>query len=128
VGEHHIEQTFAVRVEATRRPTTTQEWRARRSRVREAQDKLLRAYQTQDVFVPEGGSSTVSGTTPLNDDYVAAQTAHNIERRSSSSRDAAVREDRTRFPGGGDAVAGPNAQIAALTVDLTLGSTREVRR
>ena len=46
--------------------------------MQEAQDKLLKSYQTQEMFVPEGSVSAVaSSISKLNDDQVQAQ-AHRI--------------------------------------------------
>jgi capsular exopolysaccharide synthesis family protein len=43
--------------------------------MQEAQDRLLRSYQTQEMFVPEGSVSAVaSSISKLNDDQVQAQT------------------------------------------------------
>ncbi len=42
--------------------------------MREAQDKLFKSYQTQDLFVPEGSVSAVTTSiTKLNEDYIEAQ-------------------------------------------------------
>ena len=53
--------------------------------MREAQEKLFKSYQTQDLFVPEGSVSAVSTSiTRLNDDFIAARTRRiTIDRKST---------------------------------------------
>ncbi len=92
--------------------------------MREAQDKLLKTNQTLDVFVPEGGASAVSGSiAKLNDDYVSAQ-ARRISIEAALKQFAEMRQfgkslDAIPQVAGDAVVGGLNAQIAALTVDLS---------
>jgi succinoglycan biosynthesis transport protein ExoP len=72
LADVYVEETLSGRVEAARR---AYEWlqdrlSATQKNMREAQDKLFRSYQSQDLFVPEGGTSTLASTmSKLNEDY-----------------------------------------------------------
>lgn len=126
LADVYIEQTLASRVEAARKAYDWLQERLAETQqgMREAQDKLLKTYQAQDVFVPEGGASAVvTSIAKLNDDYVGAQARRiGIEaalkqfaemRRSGKSLDT-IPQVAT------DGVVGSlNGQIAALTVELS---------
>jgi succinoglycan biosynthesis transport protein ExoP len=126
LADVYIEQTFAVRVEAARKAYDWLQERLGKTQqgMRDAQDKLLKTYQTQDVFVPEGGASTVPGSiAKLNDDYVSAQ-ARRISIEAALKQFAEMRQfgknlDAIPQVAGDTVVGGLNAQIAALTVDLS---------
>ncbi len=70
----YVEQARSTRVEAA---TDAVQWLQGRLQetqktMREAQDKLFKSYQTQDLFVPEGSQSAVTTSiTKLNDDQIA---------------------------------------------------------
>jgi len=74
--EAYIEQSAAGGVESARR---AQEWlqerlAATQQEMREAQDRLFKSYQTQDLFVPEGSQSAVTTSiTRLNEEQVTAE-------------------------------------------------------
>ena len=92
--------------------------------MREAQDKLFKSYQTQDLFVPEGSVSAVSTSiTRLNDDFIAARTRRiTIEAAVQQVRDMRARgESLDSVPqvAADPVVVGLNGQIGALTVDLS---------
>jgi capsular exopolysaccharide synthesis family protein len=76
LADVYIEQTISTRVESARR---AYEWlqerlTATQKGMREAQDRLFRSYQNQDLFVPEGSVSAVSTSiAKLNEDFVQAQ-------------------------------------------------------
>lgn len=90
----------------------------------EAQDNLLRSYQGQDLFVPEGSVSAITTSiTTLNEDHIQAQ-SRRIEleaqlgefrsmRRNDRSPDTIpqVRQDQS--------VTRINGRIEALSLDLT---------
>src|SRR5260221_10085835 len=126
LADVYIEQTFAVRVEAARKATDWLQERLGKTQqgMREAQDKLLKTNQPLDVFVPEGGASAVSGSiAKLNDDYVSAQ-ARRISIEAALKQFAEMRQfgkslDAIPQVAGDAVVGGLNAQIAALTVDLS---------
>jgi polysaccharide biosynthesis transport protein len=76
LAEQYIEESLGSRVEAARRAYDWLQERlaATQTNMREAQDKLFKTYQTQDLFVPEGSVSAVtSSITKLNEDHVAVQ-------------------------------------------------------
>jgi capsular exopolysaccharide synthesis family protein len=76
LADVYIEQTLSSRVEAARKAYDWLQERlaATQRGMREAQDKLFKSYQSQDLFVPEGSVSAVTTSiTKLNEDYVAAQ-------------------------------------------------------
>jgi capsular exopolysaccharide synthesis family protein len=74
--EVYIEQSAAGGVESARR---AQQWLQERLAVtqqemREAQDRLFKSYQSQDLFVPEGSQSAVTTSiTRLNEEQVTAE-------------------------------------------------------
>ena len=92
--------------------------------MRDAQEKLFKSYQAQDLFVPEGSVSAVSTSiTRLNDDYIAARTRRiTIEAAVQQVRDMRARgESLDSVPqvAADPVVVGLNSQIGALTVDLS---------
>jgi capsular exopolysaccharide synthesis family protein len=94
------------------------------SEMEEAQDNLLRSYQGQDLFVPEGSVSAItSSITTLNEDHIQAQ-SRRIEleaqlgefrsmRRNNRSPDTIpqVRQDQS--------VSRINTRLETLNLDLT---------
>jgi capsular exopolysaccharide synthesis family protein len=76
LADVYIEQSLATRLEAARH---AYEWLQERlgatqKVMSEAQDRLLKTYQSQDLFVPEGSVSAVtSSISKLNEDYIEAQ-------------------------------------------------------
>ncbi len=81
VADEYIAVSLANRVDAAKRAYDWLQERlaATQREMREAQDKLFKSYQSQDLFVPEGSVSAVSRSiTKLNEDYVAA-TSRRIE-------------------------------------------------
>lgn len=76
LADVYIEESLTRRVDAARH---AYEWlqerlAATQTSMREAQDRLLKTYQSQDLFVPEGSVSAVSTSiTKLNEDYIEAQ-------------------------------------------------------
>ncbi|HVQ25583.1 MAG TPA: polysaccharide biosynthesis tyrosine autokinase, partial [Planctomycetota bacterium] len=91
--------------------------------MQQAQDKLLRASQGQDLYVPEGSVSAISTSiTKLTEDHIQAQ-ARRIELEAQLGE---FQEARRRGRGtdaipqvGGDAVvADMNARIQVLTLEL----------
>jgi succinoglycan biosynthesis transport protein ExoP len=76
LADVYIEESLEGRVQAARK---AYEWLQERlastqKEMREAQDKLFRSYQTQDLFVPEGSVSAVtSSISKLTEDFIAAQ-------------------------------------------------------
>src|SRR5207244_1017625 len=64
LADVYIEDTISTRVEAARK---AYEWLQERlgatqKSMREAQDRLFKSYQSQDLFVPEGSTSAVSSS------------------------------------------------------------------
>jgi capsular exopolysaccharide synthesis family protein len=76
LADVYIEAVISTRVEAARK---AYEWLQERlgatqKSMREAQDRLFRSYQTQDLFVPEGSTSSVtSSISKLTGDLIDAQ-------------------------------------------------------
>jgi polysaccharide biosynthesis transport protein len=76
LADVYLEDTIATRVEAARK---AYEWlrerlEATQKSMRDAQDKLFRNYQTQDLYVPEGSTSAVaSSISKLTADNIDAQ-------------------------------------------------------
>jgi polysaccharide biosynthesis transport protein len=91
--------------------------------MQEAQDKLLKSYQGQDVFVPEGSvSSITTSISKLTDDHILAQ-ARRIELEAEIGDFAEMRRqgrplDAIPQVGGDPAIAELNGQLQALTLEL----------
>jgi capsular exopolysaccharide synthesis family protein len=76
LAELYIDQSVSQRVDSARKAYDWLQERlaATQQAMREAQDRLFKSYQTQDLFVPEGSVSAVSASiTKLNEDHIAAQ-------------------------------------------------------
>ena len=70
-----IDQSLSGRVESARRASAWLQERLTKTQqnMRDAQDRLFKSYQTQDLFVPEGSQSAVTTSiTRLNEDQVAS--------------------------------------------------------
>jgi capsular exopolysaccharide synthesis family protein len=126
LGDVYIESSIESRVETAKR---AYEWLQERladtqESMREAQNKLFKSYEGQDLFVPEGSVSAVSTSIArLNEDYIAARTRRiTIEAAVQQAKDMRARgETLESIPQvASDAVVlGLNGQIASLTVDLS---------
>jgi capsular exopolysaccharide synthesis family protein len=89
-----------------------------------AQDKLLRSYQGQDLFVPEGSVSAITTSiTKLNEDHIQAQ-ARRIELEAQLGEFAEARRrgrgmDAIPQVAGDETVAGINGRVQGLSLELT---------
>ena len=91
--------------------------------MRGAQEKLLKSYQTQDLFVPEGSQSAVSESiTRLTTDHIEAQARRIALEAAFKQVDEMRRQGRSldTVPqvAGDSAVAGFNARLASLDLEL----------
>ncbi len=127
LAEVYVEQTLASRVEAAKKAYDWLQERLGETQkgMRQAQDKLAKTYQSQDVFfVPEGaGSAVASSIGKLNEDYVAAQ-ARRIGIEAALKQFAEMRQAKKNLDtipqvATDPVVAGLNAQIATFTVELS---------
>jgi polysaccharide biosynthesis transport protein len=126
LAEVYIEQTLEGRVEAARK---AYEWlqerlAATQKNMRDAQDKLFRSYQTQDLFVPEGSVSAVTTSiTKLNEDYIAAQARRiSLEaalKQLSEMRKGGQNLDTVPQVASDSLVLTLNGQLASLNLDLS---------
>jgi len=88
-----------------------------------AQDKLLKTYQGQDLFVPEGSVSAITTSiTKLNEDHIQAQ-ARRIELEAQLGEFAEARRrgrgiDAIPQVGDDQSVSEMNGKIQTLTLDL----------
>lgn len=125
LADVYIEMSLETRVEAARR---AYEWlqerlSATQEEMREAQDRLFRSYQSQDLFVPEGSVSAVSTSiAKLNEDFVQAQ-ARRIEIEAALKQAGEMRErseaiDSLPQVASDTVVMSFNAQLANLEVEL----------
>jgi len=91
--------------------------------MQEAQDKLLKTYQGQDLFVPEGSVSAITTSiTKLNEDHIQAQ-ARRIELEAQLGEFVEARRRGRRLDAipqvAGDQVASEiDGKIQSLTLDL----------
>jgi succinoglycan biosynthesis transport protein ExoP len=91
--------------------------------MQEAQDKLLKTYQGQDLFVPEGSVSAITTSiTKLNEDHIQAQ-ARRIELEAQLGEFAEARRrgrglDAIPQVAGDEAAAEINGKIRSLALDL----------
>jgi capsular exopolysaccharide synthesis family protein len=126
LADVYIDQTVSQRVESARKAYDWLQERlaATQQSMREAQDRLFKSYQTQDLFVPEGSVSAVSASiTKLNDDHIQAQA------RRIALEAALKQADQMRSRGQSlDAVpqvavdglvVNLNGQLATLNLDLS---------
>jgi succinoglycan biosynthesis transport protein ExoP len=125
LADVYIEQTLTQRVEAARKAYDWLQDRlaATQKGMRVAQENLSESYRSLDLYVPEGGVSSVSTSiAKLNDDFVQAQ-ARRI------AIEAALKQAAEMQKSGGELGALPqvaadgvvnsfNTQIASLTVEL----------
>ncbi len=126
LADVYIEETVSSRVEAARK---AYEWLQERLTVtqktmREAQEKLLKTYQGQDVFVPEGTgvSSVASSIAKLTSDLIDAQ-ARRIVLEAALKQIAQIKAARQSLDAvpqfaADPAIAGLNGQIAQANNDL----------
>lgn len=126
VVDEYIAVTLANRVDAARRAYDWLQERlgATQREMRQAQDKLFRSYQTQDLFVPEGSVSAVSRSiSKLNEDFVDA-TARRIVIEAALKQVATMKEgneglDSVPQIAGDGTVASFNNQLVTLNFELT---------
>jgi capsular exopolysaccharide synthesis family protein len=91
--------------------------------MQEAQDKLLKTYQGQDLFVPEGSVSAITTSiTKLNEDHIQAQ-ARRIDLEAQLGEFAEARRrgrglDAIPQVARDEAASEINGKIQALTLDL----------
>lgn len=125
VADEYIAVTLAGRVDAAKR---AYEWlqerlAATQKEMRDAQEKLFRSYQSQDLFVPEGSVSAVSRSiSRLNEDFVEA-TSRRIQIEAALQQAASMRASNEGIDSipqiAADAqVAGFNGQLVGLTFEL----------
>ena len=125
LSEVYVEESLSSRVEAAKR---AYEWLQERlastqQSMRDAQDKLFKSYQRQDLFIPEGSTSPVAGSiTKLTSDLIDAQ-ARRIVLEAALKQIAQLKEagqslDPVPQFASDAAIQTLNAQIAAATNDL----------
>jgi capsular exopolysaccharide synthesis family protein len=126
LAETYIEDSIESRVESARKAMQWLQERlsATQGSMREAQERLFKSLQTQDLFVPEGSVSAVtSSITKLNDDFIAAQ-ARRIVIEAALKQVADMKRggqslDAVPQVAADPVVLGFNSQIASLTVELS---------
>lgn len=126
LGEVYIEQSLSARVESAK---NAYEWLQERLAVtqksmREAQDRLFKSYQSQDLFVPEGSVSAVtSSITKLGEDLIEVQ-GRRIAREAALKQIEQARANRQSFDTvpqvAADSLAlSLSGQLSALQMDLS---------
>jgi len=126
LADVYIEQSLTNRVEAARR---AYEWlqerlAATQKSMRESQERMLKTYQSQDLFVPEGSVSAVtSSITKLNEDYIAAQ-SRRIELEAALKQMADMRRlgqslDTVPQVAADSLISDLNTQLSNLGLEMT---------
>jgi capsular exopolysaccharide synthesis family protein len=126
LADVYIEQNLETRVEAARRAYDWLQERlaATQKNMRDAQDRLFRSYQSQDLFVPEGSASALSTSIgKLQEDYIEAQ-SRRIALEAALNQVAAMRKrgeslDSVPQVAGDALVLGFNTQLADLGLELS---------
>jgi capsular exopolysaccharide synthesis family protein len=126
LADVYIEQTLETRVEAARRAYDWLQERlaATQKSMRDAQDRLFRSYQSQDLFVPEGSASALSTSIgKLQEDYIEAQ-SRRIALEAALNQVAEMRKraeslDSVPQVAGDAMVLGFNTQLANLGLELS---------
>jgi succinoglycan biosynthesis transport protein ExoP len=114
LADLYIDYSLEGQVEAARRAYrwVTERLAETQSNMQDAQDKLLKSYQGQDLFVPEGSVSAITTSiTKLNEDQVQTQ-ARKITLQSELSEFAVMRQR------GRDLDAVPQVATDATVLDL----------
>ncbi len=126
LAEVYIEQVLSSRIESARKAYDWLQERlsATQKAMREAQDKLFKSYQTQDLFVPEGSVSAVTTSiTKLNEDYIEAQ-GRRIALEAALKQVGQMRSkgqslDTVPQVAGDSIVLNLSGQLATLNLDLS---------
>jgi capsular exopolysaccharide synthesis family protein len=125
VADVYMDYSLEGQVEAAKRAYNwvTEQLAKTENGMQEAQDKLLKTYQGQDLFVPEGSVSAITTSiTKLNEDHIQAQ-ARRIELEAQLGEFAEARKRGRRLDtipqvASDQAAVEINGQIQALTVEL----------
>jgi capsular exopolysaccharide synthesis family protein len=126
LADVYVDQSVAVMVDSARRAYDWLQERlvATQQKMREAQDKLFRSYQTQDLFVPEGSVSAVSTSiTKLTGDFIEAQ-ARRIALEAALKQIAQMRAagqslDSVPQVAADSGVQSINSQLSVMDLELT---------
>ncbi|MCG6920874.1 MAG: polysaccharide biosynthesis tyrosine autokinase [Acidobacteria bacterium] len=122
----YMDYSIEGRVQAAERAYqwVTERLAVTQNEMEEAQDKLLKSYQGQDLYVPEGSVSAITTSiTTLNEDHIRAQ-ARRIELEAELGEFRSMR-NRGRSPdtipqvGEDETVSQINGRIQSLTLELT---------
>jgi capsular exopolysaccharide synthesis family protein len=126
LADVYIDQSVSQRVESARKAYDWLQERlaATQQSMREANDRLFKSYQTQDLFVPEGSVSAVSASiTKLNDDHIEAQarriTLEAALKQADQMRSRGQSLDSVPQVAADVLVASLNSQVATLNLDLS---------
>jgi succinoglycan biosynthesis transport protein ExoP len=126
LADLYIDYSLEGQVEAARRAYrwVTERLTETQGSMQEAQDKLLKGYQGQDLFVPEGSVSAITTSiTKLNEDFIQAQ-ARKITLQSQLSEFSVMRQrnrDLDAIPqvAGDSTVLDLNGKLQSLNLDLS---------
>jgi capsular exopolysaccharide synthesis family protein len=125
IADVYMDYSLEGQVEAAKRAYkwVTERLAETQTGMQEAQDKLLRSYQGQDLFVPEGSVSAITTSiTKLNEDHIQAQ-SRRIDLEAQLGEFAETRRrgrslDAIPQVRGDEAVSQMNARLQSLTLDL----------
>jgi polysaccharide biosynthesis transport protein len=123
----YIEQSITARVESARRAYDWLQERlsATQENMRDAQGRLFKSYQSQDIYVPEGSllSPFAATISKLNEDYVAAQSRRilleTVLRQAEEMQKAKGGVDSIPQIASDGVVLSLNAQLTALNLQLS---------
>ncbi len=125
LADVYMDHSIEGQVEAAKRAYkwVTERLAETQTGMEQAQDKLLKSYQGQDLFVPEGSVSAITTSiTKLTEDHIQAQ-ARRIELEAQLGEFQEARRrgrgtDAIPQVGGDSSVAEINGKIQSLNVDL----------
>jgi capsular exopolysaccharide synthesis family protein len=125
ISDTYMDYSLEGQVEAAKRAYqwVTERLAETQQDMQQAQDKLLKSYQGQDLFVPEGSVSAITTSiTKLNEDHIQAQSRRiELEAQLGEFAEARARGrklDAIPQVGSDEVVAGINGRLQSLSLDV----------
>jgi capsular exopolysaccharide synthesis family protein len=125
ISDTYMDYSLEGQVEAAKRAYqwVTERLAETQQDMQQAQDKLLKSYQGQDLFVPEGSVSAITTSiTKLNEDHIQAQSRRiGLEAQLGEfeeARERGRRLDAIPQVGRDDVVAEINSRLQSMSLDV----------